>query len=359
MENIKDQVVKARVEKGWSYPMIFDTFGVPKSTAQDWCRKYAVESDDTGFIPPAQDQGYVSPNLQRERPQRFKKTEDEVFEFLSQLSPIKVDAWEYGKIEQSALNDYAVVGSDFHFGCHDESAINIFLSTIEELQPRTIILNGDTMDMLAISRYPKDIKKHWSLLDERKAYHQFLDQLISISGNAKIYETVSNHSGQSIDGRWRRYLSERLGELASLPDITDKLSYQNVFMGEYQNRVEHVDYVDLNGLIVTHGTTVRNAGGASAKGEIEKWGASIMHGHTHRVGSTARRIPAIGSRPEKQVYGFESGCLCDLNPIYGNHCNWQSGFNIVALNDDSFGVEQVMITAGKANISTLGQTIRG
>lgn len=358
MENIKELVVKARVEKGWSYPMITDTYGVPKSTAQDWVKKYAdeVEQEETPEIINNQI-GYVASNLQRDRPQRFKKTEDEVFEFLSNLAPIQVN----NTLNASAnpLTDYAVVGSDFHFGCHDEAAISIFLATVQELQPRIIVLNGDTMDMLAISRYPKDIKKNWSLLDERKAYHQFLDTLISISNGAEIYETVSNHSGQSIDGRWRRYLSDRLGELASLPDISDKLSYQNVFMGDYQNYVQHVDYVDLNGLIVTHGTTVRKNGGYSARGEIDKWGASILHGHTHRIGSTAQRIPAIGNRPEKQVYGFEGGCLCSLESTYAVAPNWQQGFNIVGLfGNDSFSVEQIMINDGSANISTLGMNIR-
>lgn len=359
--DIKEAVFEARVMKGWTFSKIYDTYGIPKSTAQGWIRKRTEEDDSQeeqecfNFVSPAP-QGYVSHNLQRDRPQRFKKTEDEVFEFLSQLAPIKVESNYVA--EQTGLNEYAVVGSDFHFGCHDEDAISIFLATIEELQPKIVILNGDTMDMLAISKYPKDIKKHWSLLDERKAYHQFLDALISISNGAKIYETVSNHSGQSIDGRWRRYLSDRLGELGCLPDIAEKLSYQNIFMGDYQNHVDHVDYVDLNGLIVTHGTTVRAAGGASAKGEIEKWGASILHGHTHRVGSTARRIPSIGSRLEKQAYGFEGGCLCDLNSLYATACNWQNGFNIIALNEDSFGVEQVLINSGSAIISTLGQTIR-
>lgn len=362
MNSVKTQVIEARVMKGWTFSKIYDTYGVPKSTAQGWISKHLQEDeddeeDDNGFG--HQDQGFVSPNLQRERPKRFKKTEDEVCEFLSQLSPIKVDKWKYENNNNYSCSDYAIVGSDFHFGCHDESAINIFLATIEELQPRTIILNGDTMDMLAISRYPKDIKKNWSLLDERVAYHQFLDQLISISRGAKIYETVSNHSGQSIDGRWRRYLSERLGELACLPDISDKLSYQNVFMGDYQNHVEHVDYVELNGLVVTHGTTVRGAGGASAKGEIEKWTTSIMHGHTHRIGSSCKRIPAFGNRPDSQIYGFEGGCLGSLDAAYGTHLNWQQGFNLVALNDDSFGVEQVLINNGSAIVSTLGLTITG
>lgn len=352
--DIREQVIEARIMKGWTFSKIYDTYGVPKSTAQGWLKKHFDEDAEDDFLP--QEQGYLSPNLQRDRPQRFKKTEDEVLDFLSQLAPIKVES-NYA-VEPQGLSQYAIVGSDFHFGCHDENAISIFLATVAELQPKIVILNGDTMDMLAISKYPKDIKKHWSLMDERKAYHQFLDALISVSNGAKIYETVSNHSGQSIDGRWRRYLSDRLGELGSLPDIVDKLSYQNIFMGDYQHHVEHVDYVDLNGLIVTHGTTVRGAGGASAKGEIEKWGSSILHGHTHRIGSTARRVPAIGNRPERQIYGFEGGCLCSLDAAYGSCMNWQQGFNIVGLDEDSFSIEQVMINNGSANISTIGMNIK-
>lgn len=356
MSDVKTQVIEARIMKGWTFSKIYDTYGVPKSTAQDWCRKH-VEEEGEDEQEEAQ-VGYVSDKLQRCKPQKFKKTEDEVFEFLSQLAPIEVKSRYDNPVQNSGLNEYAVVGSDFHFGCHDVDAINIFLATIEELQPKIVVLNGDTVDMLAISRYPKDIKKSWSLLDERVAYHEFLDELLFISNGAKIYETVSNHSGQSIDGRWRRYLSERLGELACLPDITEKLSYQNVFMGEYQDSVEHVDYVDLNGLIVTHGTTVRGAGGASAKGEIEKWHTSILHGHTHRIGASCKRIPAVGNRPERQIYGFEGGALCSLDAAYGTCLNWQNGFNIVALSGESFGLEQVMINNGEAIVSTLGMTIR-
>jgi hypothetical protein len=146
-----------------------------------------------------------------------------------------------------------------------------------------------------------------------------------------------------------------------MPDISEKLSYENIFMGEYANVVEHIDFVDLNGLIVTHGTTVRKNGGYSARGEIDKWQTSIMHGHTHRIGSSCQRVPAIGNRKEKQIYGFEGGCLCSLESAYGSGFNWQMGFNVVTLNnvDETFGVEQVMINDGVANISTLGYSIRG
>jgi len=298
---------------------------------------------------------YVNNNLQRSKPTRFQKTEEEVLVFLEQLAPIEVHSNFVPRTK--SFNDYAVVGSDFHFGTHSEEAINVFLTTIEELQPKIIILNGDTMDCMAISKYPKDLKTSWSLLDERKAYHEFLDTLLTIS-SAEIYETYSNHSGQSIDGRWRRYLSDRLGELACLPEITETLSYENIFMGEYQNYVKHVDYVDLNGLIVTHGTTVRKGGGYSCLAEIEKWKTNILHGHTHRIGSSCQRIPAIGGRKESQIYGFEGGCLCSLESTYGTAMNWNQGFNIVGLGGDTFSMEQVMINNGKANVSTLGRTIQ-
>jgi hypothetical protein len=351
MSSVKEQVVNSRLN-GMTYSQIYEDFGVAKSTAQGWYNRYLDELNVEPTIV-----GYSNDNLQRDKPTRFKKTEDEVLEFLAQLAPIKVSP-RYDNESTATLNDYAVVGSDFHFGCHDQKAIDIFLETIFQLKPKTIILNGDTMDFLAISKYPKDLKKSWSLQSEREDYHAFLDELIGVADGAKIYETVSNHSGQSIGGRWRRYLSDRIGELSSLSNIAEILSYENVFMGDYQHKIEHVDYVNLNGLIVTHGETVRGNGGASCLGEINKWGASIMHGHTHRIGSSCKRIPDIAGRGERQLIGIESGCLCDLNALYGTACNWQQGFNIVSLSEETFGVEQVYINNGVANISTLGRTIK-
>lgn len=349
---IKDQVLKARLD-GKTYSEITAEFGIAKSTAQGWVNG----AEPTRTIA----KGYHHDNIQRDKPTKFKKTEDEILEFLAQLAPIKVDSKLVNKPTSSTLNDYAVVGSDFHFGCEDKKSIDIFLETVNQIKPKIVVLNGDTMDFLAISKYPKDIKVNWSLQTERERYHTFLNDLIKVSSGAKIYETVSNHSGQSVDGRWRRYLSERLGELSCLPEITDVLSYQNVFLGDYKDEVEHVDYVDLNGLIVTHGDVVRKNGGASPRGMIDKWLVSLLHGHTHRIGSSCQRIPAMAGRKEAQLYGFEGGCLCDLNPTYGTAVNWQNGFNIVNFGEEhgDFGVEQVLIKDGKASIATLGSTIKG
>lgn len=346
---IKEQVVQARLN-GKTYSEITQEFGIAKSTAQGWV------NGSNNLI---QHQAFSNQTFQRDKPVKFQKDEESVLEFLSQLAPIKINSLVRSPINVE-LSDYAVVGSDFHFGTQDKKSIDIFLETVRQIKPKTIVLNGDTMDFLAISKYPKDIKVNWSLQKEREDYHAFLDELIKVSGGAEIFETVSNHSGQSVDGRWRRYLSDRLGELASLSNITDILSYENVFLGDYKKIVKHVDYVDLNGLIVTHGDIVRKHGGASPRGMIDKWLVSILHGHTHRIGSSCQRIPAIAGRKEAQLYGFEGGCLCSLDQTYGTAMNWQNGFNIVSFGKEhgDFGVEQVLIKDGKANIATLGATLK-
>ena len=95
--------------------------------------------------------------------------------------------------------------------------------------------------MLAVSRYPKDIRSNYSLLDERKAYHAFIDDLFEVADyDAEILEVNANHSGNDVTGRWWRYLSERISELASLPEIREVLSYEKIFLGDYADSIQLV-----------------------------------------------------------------------------------------------------------------------
>lgn len=347
----KERVIRARLEEGLTYSKITELYDVPKSTAQDWCRleKEAVDS--------ATVTGYVNENLQRVKPEKFKKTEQEVVDFLKLLAPINLPKPKFEKPD-SKLTDYAVVFSDLHFPLQCEKTVSILLQTIRKVQPKTIVINGDSCDILALSRFPKDILNNYNLLEERKAYHEFLHKLIEVSNGAKIYETRANHSSGGPESRWRRYLSERIPELGCLPEVLEMLTYENVFLGEFKEHVECVDYIDLNGLHVMHGTTVRKNPGSSVMGEMEKYRTSVMMGHVHRLGSVSMRQPGIGNRKEAQLYGYEIGACCDLNPIYCASPNWTNGFAIVALGDETFGVELVSVVNGVATISTLGETLK-
>lgn len=347
---IKDQVINARAN-GYSYGEITREFGVAKSTARDWV------TSSGGYVEDTKTGHYVNENIQRVKPQKFQRTEENVLEFLSNLAPLNFAP--VSRSVTSSHSDHVVVLSDMHFPMHCEKTCNIALETIRQLQPKEIILNGDTVDMLSVSRFPKDIRHQYTLLDERNAYQQFLRDLISVSNGASIVETSANHSGNGIEGRWFRYLSERLCELACLPELQEQLSYQNVFLGDFQESVQYVDYVEVcSDLVVLHGDVVRKNGGYSARGMLDKYYQSLIMGHTHRLGMTAQRMPGIGTKPEKQIYAWEMGCMCNLDPVYASAPNWQNGFGIIAVDSDgNFGVEPVMVQNGKATINTIGSTI--
>lgn len=346
---IKEQVIQAR-ENGYSYSQISEEFGVAKSTAQGWVK--ASEHLEKASV-----EGFTNENFRRFKPDKPEKNLDAILEFLEQL-PKNVIKSDFLPELELDTNNYAVVIGDTHFGSECNKTLEIFYQVISDLNPSTIILNGDTLDMTAISRYPKDIRHTSNLKTERDAYHKCLATIVDLCPKAKLYETNANHSGNSVESRWWRYLSERLGELACIPEIKEKLSYESVFLPEGVN-IELVDYVKLaDDFFVMHGDVVRKNGAYSVMGMLEKWNASIMMNHTHRVGMTALRRPAIGGKKEHLIKGYENGCACDLSPVYASAPNWQNGFSIVSLDGEDVGVEQVVIKNGAANIASLGYTIR-
>jgi hypothetical protein len=353
MINQKIQKAKELKNTGFSFKEIAEMLDSRPSTVWDWVmdRKRSNEN----FKPKNTPTAFKKPSVD------VTNTKEDLVDFILQLSPI-VYPQPDKKIITSNPNPYALVIGDMHFGSEDWDVLNIFLKTVEELKPSTIILNGDTLDMFSISRYPKDIRFKSSLLNEREQYHKFLKQLhdITASYNADIFETNSNHSGDGLEGRWWRYLSDRVGELAEIPEIKEKLSYESVFYptGAW-NRTKLVDYVEIvPGFIVMHGDVVRRHGGYSARGLFEKWFTSIMCNHTHRIGMTSQRIPSIGSQKEQIVRVYENGCACSLQPVYASAANWQNAFSIINFSEKEAAVENVLVTNKKAIVSTLGKTLK-
>jgi hypothetical protein len=107
---------------------------------------------------------------------------------------------------------------------------------------------------------------------------------------------------------------------------------------------EHRKYGDLyriGKLSVTHGEIVRKHSGASAKAHYEKVGGSVLHGHTHRMGSYFRTT-AAGAHG-----AWENGCLCRLDPEYVKRPDWQQGFSVIHVDPKTgtFNVQQVPILA--------------
>ncbi len=350
-------------KQGLSYKQIAEILDTKPSTAWDWVtgRKRNNVSMVQEFKEKILESVLPTPYI---NVTNFKNEESEfedLKDFILQLAPIEYTPPKKPQVKQTA-NKCALVIGDIHFGSEDWNVIDLFLQAVQELKPSTVILNGDTLDMFAISRYPKDIRQTYSLFQERQGYHKFLKLLHDITEpyQTKIYETNSNHSGDGNEGRWWRYLSDRLGELGGLPEIRERLSYSSVFLPRDEwSRVKLVDYVEVvPGFIVMHGDVVRRHGGYSARGLFEKWFTSIMCNHTHRVGMTAQRIPSIGTQDEKIIRVYENGCGCNLKPLYASAANWQNAFSVVSYTDQDFAVETGLISNKHVSLTALGKTLK-
>ncbi len=283
---------------------------------------------------------------------------DPIPAWLDALRPVALPAPEPTQTRKTA-SDVTLIAGDFHFPHECPKTVAVFLEAVRQLKPRRVILNGDTVDLLAVSRYPKDQRHTHPLRDEVTAFHAFLHRLWSIgqAWGMEIVETEANHSGNGTASRWHRYLSDRVPVLYAHDRAKELLAYETWFYPAWCpiRLVESVMIADE--LLVIHGDIVRKNGGYSAKAHMEKWQASVLHSHTHRVGCSVRRIPSIPGRPDSIQRAYEIGCMCTLNPSYATAPDWTNGFAIVHEGEGGYGVELVSVINGAATIAALGQTI--
>lgn len=286
-----------------------------------------------------------------------------VLELSDPFRPVELPPLERPRVRARPSSAW-LVSSDHHWGCHDERAEAIILQAIEAVRPRGYILNGDGADMLALSRYPKDARrgKAWELRDEQHAAKSWWRAVGSLmqQWDGAVYETEANHSGNEIASRWRRWLNENASVLFQLDGFEEDCTYQRYFHHR-DVPVAMVDEIVIAGdLRVRHGELVRKHGGYSARAHGDKWQSSVMHGHTHRIGSSIKRRPGIpGVRPDEFLRTFETGCACRLDPDYCPGGDWAQGFAIIHVDDASndYGVELVQIINGRATSTTLGGTL--
>ena len=288
-------------------------------------------------------------------------TDGNIPDWVDALRPVQLPAPPIPTVRTSP-NNLTIVAGDFHFPQHCPASIAVLLETIRVLKPKRLILNGDTVDLLAVSKYPKDQRHTYDLREEAVAFHEFLHQVVTISRgwSMEIVETEANHSGNGTASRWHRYLSDRVPVLYGHPKAAELLRYETWFYPEWApiQLVESVVIAD--DLLILHGDLVRKHAAYSARGHAEKWHSSVMHSHTHRMGSSLERIPAVGTRGEAVRRAYEIGCLCNLQPSYVSAPNWTNGFAIISHDADEqdYGVELVNVQRGQAVVCTAGLTIK-
>ncbi len=227
--------------------------------------------------------------------------------------------------------------TDEHFPFQDDQAREVAMMIVQDFEPHQLILGSDGLDFYDISDFDKDpARVKIDLQKEIDLWKEGVREWTMAAPGATKRYLPGNH-----EDRLRRYLW-RHPEIASLEalSLSSLLDFQGlgITWSEHEYLQAEINYYDR--LAVRHGRYVRQGSGMSARAELEadRYGISIMTGHTHR-GGTVHAATRNG-----MVTGQECFCLCKLDPPYMARPNWQQGIVLAEVNEDAVVIEAVPIT---------------
>jgi predicted phosphodiesterase len=235
-----------------------------------------------------------------------------------------------------------VILNDIQIPFHDERVLQrLVLPFIDELHPNGVILNGDIVDCYSISDFDHDPLTRASLDREIRLAGKLMERLARI-GSRRIW-IGGNHEDRLRRMVWKQPALLSAVDKASREKIVHLLDFPEMFgLAEYGFEWRPYGGFEMLGkLMVTHGSMVSKHSAQSARSHLDKYGTSVLIGHTHRGG-------IFYKRDVKGVHAaYENFCLCRLDPEYVQHPNWQQGFSVVHLGSNGFfNVQQIPILPG-------------
>lgn len=208
--------------------------------------------------------------------------------------------------------------SDIHVPWHDKGAVEAAVAYGKEQNPTTVILNGDTIDFYAISRYMTNPKLR-NLKAELDMTLQLLRWIRQEFPKAKLIYKVGNH-----DVRWDHFIWNKAPELWDL-----KQAQLHTLLEFDKLRITRVDDnpMMVGKLPVLHGHELPK--GISnpvnpARGAFLRTLHSVLIGHLHQSSSHSDT-----NMFKKEIMTWSTGCLCELTPAYARINRWKHGFAFV------------------------------
>jgi hypothetical protein len=192
------------------------------------------------------------------------------------------------------------------------------------------VLNGDVVDCYSISDFDKNPLQKATLATEIETASHLMARLKKVP---EKWWLGGNHEDRLRRVMWRNPAFAGIKEL-EFPQLLHLTDYGFKWL-------EYGEVLKLGKFSVTHGDTVRSESGATARAHFDKFGSSVLVGHTHRLGSFYR-TNGTGTH-----VAYENGSLCLQAPEDVKRPNWQLGFSVVHVGKGGlFNVQQIPILPG-------------
>lgn len=244
-----------------------------------------------------------------------------------------------------------IVASDIHFPYEDNSAYQLFLQVLDDLQPDILVLLGDIIDCYSVSAHDKDANRATpAAFKEEVLYAKAkLEELRSILPNTRIIYKEGNH-----ETRLSRYIAKNAAALSNLGCVTvPELLRLHEYGIEW---VGNDDRLRIGKMWHIHGNEVSGAGMSPARLKYGRMQCSFIFGHHHQRDKYRPR-----AYDGSQHGAYANPCLCDLEPEYMHHTHaWSHGFTIIDHDSDStFQVEETEIIKPSPKAKSAKCNVRG
>lgn len=230
------------------------------------------------------------------------------------------------------MTDFII--SDIHVPYQNDVSVGIMMKMLRNFKPKNVIINGDGIDCVQLSRFNRDPLPPASF----KAHVEELSDLIyDMQRYSKVTFVEGNH-----EARLGKYINEHAPELHGL------ISMESLINDNLDTDIEYIKVTPSESMLVWHDDLMIGHFNKAAKytcytvkALVERFQQNVVQAHSHRLGEYAIR----GQR--NTIRGWESGCLCDLDPSYALLPNWMNGFLVYTRTQNDWNVEIAHIDDGK------------
>lgn len=248
-----------------------------------------------------------------------------------------------------------VVIPDSHGCLIDKAAAGAFLADLAAIRPAEIVMLGDHLDcggfLSSFHALGWENERGYTYEEDIEATNGFLDAIQAAAPGASIFYLEGNHEHRVR----RRCMELTQGDVGAFDRMMRALHAEHVlhlakrgirFFGWTSNHMglRHPGTIKLGHCYFTHG--LRRMPRNAAKKLLERYGANVIFGHTHK-----RQFWATRTVRDESLGAWCPGCLCELQPVYAETdvTEWAHGYGLQRVwGDGKFLHVNVPIIAGES-----------
>lgn len=242
--------------------------------------------------------------------------------------------WSPFKLNASRI----LVLSDVHVPYHDTSAVQAALKQADEMNPDCVLLNGDIIDFMGVSKWQTNPAMRDTVGEVERA-KQFLFHIRQRYPKARLIYKKGNH-----EERLDFYIWRKCPELWGLPGLTLSQVLEMDAIG--CELISDQRIIETGKLNILHGHEFPRGMSSPvnpARGYFLRGHECMLGGHYHR--SSEHTEDTMKGRA---VTTWSAGCLCGLHPEYARLNKWNHGFAFVEVESDgNFQVRNIRIRKGR------------